>query len=117
MELILAIVIGVIYASAVYLLLRRSLVKLLIGLALLGHAANLLIFVAAGLNRGGPPVIDPQLTNLIAPYADPLPQALILTAIVIGLGVNAFALALGARVYRVVGSDDLDRIHQREEKP
>jgi len=114
MELVLAIVIGVLYASAVYLLLRRSLVKLLIGLALISHAANLLIFVVGGLTRGGPPVIDPRLETLTAPFADPLPQALILTSIVIGLGVNAFALALGARVYRVFGSDDLDQIHRRE---
>lgn len=115
MEVILAIVIGVLYGSAVYLLLRRSLVKLLIGLALLSHATNLLIFTAAGLSRGGPPVIGPDATVLSTTSADPLPQALILTAIVIGLGVIAFALALASRVYRTFGSDDLDRIHKREE--
>ncbi len=112
MELLLAIVIGVLYASAVYLILRRSLVKLLIGLALLSHATNLLIFTAAGLSRGGPPVIDPEAQTLAASAADPLPQALILTAIVISLGVIAFALALASRVYRVTGSDDLDQLSQ-----
>lgn len=116
MEIILAIVIGILYASAVYLLLRRSLVKLLIGLALLSHATNLLIFVAAGITRGGPPVISPEAETITTPFADPLPQALILTAIVISLGVIAFALALASRVYQVFGSDDLDRIHKREEK-
>jgi multicomponent Na+:H+ antiporter subunit C len=115
MEILLAIVIGVLYGCAVYLMLRRSLVKLLIGLALLGHGANLLIFTAAGLSHGGPPVIGPTDTTLAFPSADPLPQALILTAIVIGLGVIAFALALGSRVYRVFGSDDLDMIHRGEE--
>ena len=90
--------------------------KLLIGLALLGHATNLLIFVSAGLSRGGPPVIAPDAQTITTQFADPLPQALILTAIVIGLGVIAFALALASRVYQVFGSDDLDTIHQKEEK-
>lgn len=115
MEIILAIVIGVLYAAAVYLLLRRSLVKLLIGLALLTHATNLLIFTVSGLSSGGPPVISPDAATLTGPAADPLPQALILTAIVISLGVIAFALALSARVYRVTGSDDLDRLKLTEE--
>lgn len=115
MEVILAIVIGVLYASGVYLLLRRSLVKLLIGLALLTHATNLLIFTAAGLSHGGPPVISPDADTITGVSADPLPQALILTAIVISLGVMAFALALASRVYRVIGSDDLDRLSEGEE--
>ncbi len=115
MEILLAVVIGVLYAAAVYLLLRRSLVKLLIGLALLSHATNLLIFTAAGLSHGGPPVIGPDAQTLTGPAADPLPQALILTAIVISLGVIAFALALASRVYRVTGSDDLDRLNQVQE--
>jgi len=115
MEIILAVVIGVLYASLIYLLLRKSLIKLLIGLALLTHATNLLIFTAAGLSHGGPPVISPDAVTITGPAADPLPQALILTAIVISLGVMAFALALSARVYRVTGSDDLDRLSQGEE--
>ena len=115
MEIILAIVIGVLYDSAIYLLLRRSLVKLLIGLALLTHATNLLIFTAAGLSHGGPPVIGPDADTITGVSADPLPQALILTAIVISLGVMAFALALASRVYRVTGSDDLDRLSEGEE--
>jgi multicomponent Na+:H+ antiporter subunit C len=114
MEIIYAVVIGFLYGAAVYMLLRRSLVKLLIGLALLSHATNLLIFTAAGLTRAGPPVIGPEAQALTAPSADPLPQALILTAIVIGLGVIAFALALSARVYQTFRSDDLDSIHRRE---
>jgi multicomponent Na+:H+ antiporter subunit C len=115
MEILLAVVIGVLYASAVYLMLRRSLVKLLIGLALLSHATNLLIFTAAGLTRGSPPVIAPDAQVVTGPIADPVSQALILTSIVIGLGVIAFALALAARVYKVTGTDDLDRLHVGEE--
>ncbi|MBU2610130.1 MAG: Na+/H+ antiporter subunit C [Chloroflexi bacterium] len=110
MEILLAILVGGLYAAGVYMLLRRSLVKILIGLALLGHAANLLIFTSAGLTRGQPPVIAASETVLSAPYADPLPQALVLTAIVIGFGLTAFALALTYRVYKIVGTDDLDRM-------
>lgn len=115
MEILLAVAIGILYAASVYLILRRSLVKLLIGLALLSHATNLLIFTSAGLSHGGPPVIAPDADILAGPSADPLPQALILTAIVISLGVIAFALALASRVYRVTGSDDLDLLDQGEE--
>lgn len=110
MEPIMAIVIGGLYAAGLYMILRRSLVKLIIGLGLLGHAANLLIFTINGLVRGEPPLIADGQKTLIPPYADPLPQALILTAIVIGFGVQAFAVVLFKRVYRMTGTDDLDKI-------
>ncbi len=108
MEIILAFVIGGLYAAAVYMLLRRSLVKILIGLALLSHAANLLIFTVGRLTRGRPPIISPGAEDLAVPYADPLPQALILTSIVISFGVMAFALALAYRTFRTTQTDDLD---------
>ena len=110
MEPVLAIVVGVLYAAAFYLMLRRSIVKLIIGLVLLGNAANLLIFAAAGLTRGSPPLVPLGQTRPLGPIADPLPQALILTAIVIGFGVQAFALVLIKRVYQTVGSDDVDEM-------
>lgn len=110
MELGLALVIGALYAAGIYMMLRRSLVKLLIGLGLLSHAANLLIFTAAGLTRARPAVIGSGLAALDPPFADPLPQALILTAIVISFGVTAFALALAYRAYKAVGTDDLDQM-------
>lgn len=105
----LAAVIGVLYATGVYLMLRRSAVKLLLGIALLSHATNLLVFSAAGVVRGSPPIV-PAEGAAPAPVADPLPQALVLTAIVIGFGVLAFAVALIHRVHRETGSDDLDRL-------
>lgn len=108
METVLAFIVGGLYAASLYLMLRRSLVKLIIGLVLLSHAANLLIFTIAGLTRGRPPLIPPGATNVTEPFADPLPQALILTAIVIGFGIQAFALVLFKRVYQTVGADDLD---------
>ncbi|RCK71660.1 MAG: Na(+) H(+) antiporter subunit C [Anaerolineae bacterium] len=110
MEVVLPFVIGSLYAMAIYMLLRRSLVKLLIGLGLLSHASNLLIFTAGGLTRFKAPVIPGTANQLQSPYADPLPQALILTAIVISFGVTAFALALAFRAYRSVNTDDLDQM-------
>ncbi len=110
MEVVLPFVIGSLYAMAIYMLLRRSLVKLLIGLGLLSHASNLLIFTAAGLTRAKAPVIPLSDSQLRPPYADPLPEALILTAIVISFGVTAFALALSYRAYQSVNTDDLDQM-------
>jgi multicomponent Na+:H+ antiporter subunit C len=110
MEAILAVVVGGLYAAALYLMLRRSLVKIIIGLVLLGNAANLLIFTVGGLVRAAPPLISEGQSTPVEPFADPLPQALILTAIVIGFGVVAFAMVLAYRAYQAVGTDDLDKL-------
>lgn len=110
MEIVLAFVVGGLYAAAVYMMLRRSLVKLIIGLILLGHASNLLIFTVGRLVRSKPPIVEAGETVLRAPFADPVPQALILTAIVISFGVQAFAIVLLKQAYRTVGTDDLDRL-------
>ena len=110
MEVLLAIVIGCLYAAGLYLLMRRNLVKVIIGLVLLSQAANLLIFTAAGLEHTTPPLIAPNAERPDEPVADPLPQALILTAIVIGFGVIAFTLVLFHRAYQTIGTDDLDEM-------
>lgn len=110
MEILMALVIGALYAAALYLMMRRSIVKLIMGLALLSHAAHLLILTAGGLNPRVPPLIAPDAYALPADAADPLPQALILTAIVISFGVQAFALVLVKRVYQMIGTDDMDAI-------
>lgn len=117
MELLLALVVGWLYACGLYLLLRRTLAQVVIGLALLTNGTNLLIFVAAGLVRGVPPLIDSGQETLGPGTADPLPQALILTAIVIGFAIQAFAMALAYRVYRSVGSDDIDALTTTEPPP
>jgi multicomponent Na+:H+ antiporter subunit C len=113
-ETVLAFVIGGLYAAGLYMLMRRSLVKLVIGLALLGQASNLLIFTLGRLLRGHPPLIPPDATGMMGLYADPVPQALILTAIVIGFGVHAFTIILVKRAYQMVGSDDLDDFRMTE---
>jgi multicomponent Na+:H+ antiporter subunit C len=113
MEIILAIMIGGLYAAAIYMLLRRSLVKILIGIVLLSQATNMLIFTSSGLTRGNSPVIKAGETVLNQPHADPLPQALVLTAIVISFGLTAFALALSYRAYKSVQTDDLDQLRSK----
>jgi multicomponent Na+:H+ antiporter subunit C len=114
MEVVLAFVVGGLYAAGLYMLMRRSIVKLIIGLGLLGHAANLLIFTVGRLTRGRPPLVALGDTHPVEPFGDPLPQALILTAIVIGFGVQAFALVLIKRAYQTTGTDDLDEMKTTE---
>jgi multicomponent Na+:H+ antiporter subunit C len=112
MEALLAIVIGGLYAVAFYLMLRRSMVKLILGLMIFSQAVNLLIFTAARLTRQQPPIIPEGAAALPPPFADPLPQALILTAIVISFGVLAFTLALTRRAHVALQTDDLDQLKE-----
>lgn len=108
MEGLLAVVIGVLFATGVYLILRRSITRLLLGLMLISHGANLLLFTLSGLRRGAPPLL--QAGDNTLGVTDPVPQALILTAIVIGFSLNAFTLVLAYRADQVVGSDDLQKM-------
>ena len=110
MEVVLALASGVPYAAGIYLMLRRRLAQLIIGLGLLSNGTNLLIFTAGGLTRGRPPVVPDGAQSLVEPYADPVPQALVLTAIVIGFGLLAFSVVLAHRVHATVGSDDVDDV-------
>lgn len=109
MILLLAVVIGTLFAGAIYMLLRRSVVKVILGLVMLSHGVNLLIFTMGdGVRRGAPPILD-YPDGLPNPgMADPVVQALILTAIVISFGITAFVMALAYRATQAVRSDDLD---------
>ena len=115
MEVLLALVIGALYGAALYMMMRRSLVKLIAGLALLGYGSNLLIFTVGRLTRAEPPLIPIGLDVPQGAFADPVPQALILTAIVIGFGLQAFALVLIKRAYQAVGTDDLDQMKSTDD--
>jgi multicomponent Na+:H+ antiporter subunit C len=110
MEILAAIVVGGLFGAGVYLLMSRSPVRLIIGLVLLSNAINLLIFVAAGLIRGKVPLIPPDSLRAVETTADPLPQALILTAIVISFGVLAFALVLFSRSFKSTAATSLDEM-------
>ena len=106
MQVVLAFLIGGLYTIAIYMLLRRSLARLILGLSLITNATNLLIFTVGGLTRAKPPLIPPGAQRPLGPIADPVPQALILTAI--GFGVLAFMMVLAYRTNQVIGVDDID---------
>ena len=111
MELLMAIVVGILFTAAVYLILSRSLLKLILGTGLLSHGAHLLILTMGGLGGEKPPVIAEGVTE----FADPLPQALILTAIVISFGVTAFMLVLSYRLYAVHKTDNMNVLRGNDE--
>lgn len=94
MDIALPVAIGALFASSVYMMLGRDLMRITVGILLLGVAANVLIFVAGGIPDAVPPLVPPGATALPQGSADPLPQALILTAIVISFGLSAFVVVL-----------------------
>ena len=114
MEIILAIVSGTLFAASFYLLLRRNLLRFIIGLIILGNAVNLLIFTMGRLTREVPPVIPKGQKVIEGAYANPLPQALILTAIVISFGLLAFTLVLVYRNHSVTKTIDADKLTASE---
>ncbi|MFO8055249.1 MAG: Na+/H+ antiporter subunit C [Bacteroidales bacterium] len=111
---LLAILIGGLFACAIYMILRRCIIKLIIGLSLLAHACNLLIFTIGTVLRGKAPLIE-EGSKSIREVADPLPQALILTAIVIGFGITAFTIVLIRQVYQTTGTSDINELISSDE--
>ena len=109
-----AILIGVMFGAAVYLLLRRSIVKLVFGLVLLSQATNLFIFTISGSQKQNPPIVPDGQSVPVMPFVDPLPQALILTAIVISFGVLAFTMVLMHRAHESLGTDDLHQMRDTD---
>lgn len=114
MEILLALVIGVLVAAAAYLLLARDLPRGLLGFVLLGTAANLSIFAAGRIGTMTPPLVDQGAPALAVDAANPLPQALILTAIVIGFGLAAFTLVLIRSAHGAFGTVSADDMHEAE---
>ncbi len=116
MEALFSILIGVFFASAVYLMLSKYSVRILLGIAVLGNAVNLLLFTAGRLTREVPPIIPDGMDVLPDATANPLPQALILTAIVISFSFFAFLLVLTYRGYQELGTDNTDEMRLAEPK-
>ncbi len=118
MDALLAITIGILVAASVYLMLARNVLRFIFGLVLISNAANLTIFTAGRLTEGAPPLIPAGADAPLGDVANALPQALVLTAIVIGFGLFAFALVLMFRAYTTLGtlySDDMRIAEPREE--
>ena len=104
MEILLSLAIGVLTACGVYLLLRAQTFPVVLGLTLLSYAVNLFLFASGRLVEGRPPIIAAGQTG----YADPLPQALVLTAIVIGFAMTAFVIMLALKARAELGTDEVD---------
>jgi len=108
MEVLLASGIGVLAGAGLWLALRPRTFDVIVGFTLLSYAINLFIFAAGRPVAGRPPVIRTGLPATLASYTDPLPQALVLTAIVISFGMTAILVALALRSYGASGSDHVD---------
>ncbi|GGF29617.1 cation:proton antiporter [Youhaiella tibetensis] len=111
-----AALVGVFFAASIYLLLSRSVIRMLLGLTLFGNAVNLLIFTAGRLTREVPPIVPDGLKVPTEQIANPLPQALILTAIVIGFAMFTFLLVLAYRAYQTLNADNTDTMRLTEPK-
>ncbi len=114
MEGAFAILVGALFAISIYLLLSGSLIRLVLGIFVLGNATHLLIFVAGRLTREEPPLIPAGMKFAEAGFANPLPQALILTAIVISFSLFAFLLVLAYRAYQALGTVNTDEMREAE---
>lgn len=121
MELVLAIVVGVLFAAGTYLMMARHLLRVVLGTALLGHGTNLLLLGSGRLKRGAAPILGDHAAagagTWASRYTDPLPPALILTAIVIGLATTALLFVLAYRTHHERGSADLALLRARDEAP
>ncbi len=117
MEVPLALVVGAIIAGALYLLLQRNLLRFVFGLILLSGGVNLLLFTAGRPTRGAPPLVPEGAYAPVGAVANGLPQALILTAIVIGFGLTSFALVLLLRAYERLGTLSTDELSARVADP
>lgn len=115
METALACVVGVLVSMAMLLVLRRTLISLVIGLLLLGNAVNLLVITMGRLTRAAPALVPEGAHAPELPFANPLPQAFVLTAIVINFGLMAFSLVLMVRAHDVLGSVDPDALRGPED--
>lgn len=106
MEILMCIVAGLLFAAAVYLMLSKSLLRIIIGTGLLSHGTHLMLLTMGRLKAGAVPVLGEHA----ATYTDPIPQALILTAIVISFGVTAVFLVIAYRAYQELGTDNMEQM-------
>ena len=114
METLVALLVGLFFAVATYLMLSKKLIRILIGIAVLGNGVNLLLFTVGRLTQEVPPIILPEAYRLASGTANPLPQALILTAIVISFSFVAFLLVLTWRAFEAMAFDDVDEMRLAE---
>lgn len=114
MEVALSALVGLFFATSIYLMLSPSIIRILIGVVVLGNAVNLLIFTAGRITKEVPPIIPPDAYVPAVDVANPLPQALILTAIVISFSFFAFLIVLAFRAFQVLGTDRVNEMRLAE---
>ena len=114
MTYLIAILIGGLFTAAIYLLLHNSFFKIIVGIILFGNAANLFLIAVSGITRGAPALISESHSAAENTMADPTPQALILTAIVIGFGLQAFLIVLFKSVYETLKTDHMNQLNEAE---
>lgn len=114
METALVGLIALFFAVSLYLLLSKSIIRMLLGISILSNGVNLVIFTAGRVTAEIPPIVPDGASAPLAGSANPLPQALILTAIVIGFSLFAFLLVLGYRAYQALDADDTDNMRLAE---
>ncbi len=109
---LLSITIGALVATAAYLIMQRRLIQLVLGLSLLSHATNLMIVASGWVGDGRSPIVPGPGRVDPTGYVDPLPQAMVLTAIVISFAITAFLLVLALNIYQRFKTDDIDRLRR-----
>lgn len=110
METLIILLVGVLVSIGTYLILSRRLLRIVLGVSLMGHAVNLLIITSGGLKTGAAPLLSEKTKE----FTDAIPQALVLTAIVINFAVTALVLVLGYRSYQSHGTDDMEQLRGEE---
>lgn len=112
MELYMSIAIGVLFTVGVYMLLSKSLLRIILGMSLLTHGVHLLLLTMSSLKTGAPPIAGEQAQR----FVDPLPQALILTSIVISFGVTALFIVIAYRAYKKLQTDNMDELRGEQDE-
>jgi multicomponent Na+:H+ antiporter subunit C len=112
MELMMSIAVGILFSVGTYLILTRSLLRIVLGTSLLSHGVHLLLLTMSRLKTGAAPLLGQEAAS----YTDPLPQALILTSIVISFGVTSFFFVLAYRAYQELGTDDMELLRGRDDE-
>jgi len=106
METFMTIISGVLFTVGTYLILNKNLLRIILGLTLFTHATHLMLLAINGLKKGAAPLLGENAAS----YTDPIPQALILTSIVISFALTAFLLVLGYRTYVELGTDNMKQL-------
>lgn len=113
MNFIIALIVGILFSASVFLMFQKSFFKLIIGVILFGYATIFFLFTVGGITKNAPPLIT-ETGMALEKMADPLPQALTLTAIVISIGVQLFVIVLLKKVYQELGTADLDELNSTD---